>query len=460
MKKPLTFFALLCLTAVRLAWAEPARVALVIGNAAYSRAALANPVNDARAMTAALEAAGFRVTTLENASQKAMKQAVQAFAASLDGDTVALFYYSGHGVQHNGANYLIPVDTLENVQNEAQLEYEALDSGYILNAMENSGSRLNLFILDACRNSPFASATRGGQHGLAYMNGSRGTLIAYATAPGTVAYDGQGAANSPYTASLVKWMRQPLPIEQVLKNVLNEVRAATDGKQNPWYAASISSDFYFIAPSGNDTASANSDLAVPPPPAISAREDALHGDWFARLTAWADANHIDADTLPRDRDALLALDLLKLNRSGISELPAEIGALRNLQILDLSDNNLRQLPAEIGALSQLQWLWLNNNQLSKLPPSIGELRQLQRLEMAQNQLTALPAEMRQLQQLQILDLSDNQLTALPPGLDALPQLQWLNLRDNPLPGDTWSAAIQAGEDTPPPLYRHSVNLED
>ena len=253
MKKPLTFFALLCLTAVRLAWAEPARVALVIGNAAYSRAALANPVNDARAMTAALEAAGFRVTTLENASQKAMKQAVQAFAASLDGDTVALFYYSGHGVQHNGANYLIPVDTLENVQNEAQLEYEALDSGYILNAMENSGSRLNLFILDACRNSPFASATRGGQHGLAYMNGSRGTLIAYATAPGTVAYDGQGAANSPYTASLVKWMRQPLPIEQVLKNVLNEVRAATDGKQNPWYAASISSDFYFIAPSGVNT---------------------------------------------------------------------------------------------------------------------------------------------------------------------------------------------------------------
>lgn len=390
MKKPLAFLALLFLTAAHLAWAEPARIALVIGNAAYSRAALANPVNDARAMTVALEAAGFRVTTLENASQKAMKQAVQAFAASLDGDTVALFYYSGHGVQHNGANYLIPVDTLENVQNEAQLEYEALDSGYILNAMENSGSRLNLFILDACRNSPFASATRGGQHGLVYMNGSRGTLIAYATAPGTVAYDGQGAANSPYTASLVKWMRQPLPIEQVLKNVLNEVRAATDGKQNPWYAASISSDFYFIAPSGNDTAPANSNITAPPP-AISVWEDALHGDWFARLTAWADANHIDADTLPRDRDALLALDLLKLNRSGISELPAEIGALRNLQILDLSDN---------------------------------------------------------------------QLTALPPGLDALPQLQWLNLRDNPLPGDTWSAAIQAGEDTPPPLYRHSVNLED
>ena len=80
--------------------------------------------------------------------------------------------------------------------------------------------------------------------------------------------------------------------------------------------------------------------------------------------------------------------------------------------------------------------------------------------MAQNQLTALPAEMRQLQQLQILDLSDNQLAALPHGLDALPQLQWLNLRDNPLPGEAWSAAIQAGEDTPPPLYRHSVSLED
>ena len=356
------------------ALAEPARVALVIGNAAYSRAALANPINDARAMTQALQAVGFRVTTLENADRKSMKQAVNAFAEQLQAGSIALFYYSGHGVQHNGANYLIPIGALENLENAAQLEYEALDSGYILGVMEASGSSLNLFILDACRNNPFSGQTRSSDaQGLAYMNGSQGTLIAYATAPGTVAYDGAGA-NSPYTAALVKWMRQPLPIEQLLKNVLNEVRAATHGKQNPWYAASISNDFYFTTP----TMTAGEAPASPSP----------DDHWLTRLNAWADAHDISAEILPREREALLSLDILKLNRHGLRELPAEIGNLLKLQRPEISNNQLTQLPESIGQLQQLQTFDLGDNQLSTLSDRIRGLPQLQWLNLEHNPLAA------------------------------------------------------------------------
>ena len=278
-------------------------------------------------------------------------------------------------MQHNGANYLIPIGgALENLENAAQLEYEALDSGYILGVMEASGSSLNLFILDACRNNPFSGQTRSSDaQGLAYMNGSQGTLIAYATAPGTVAYDGAGA-NSPYTAALVKWMRQPLPIEQLLKNVLNEVRAATHGKQNPWYTASISNDFYFTTP----TMTAGEAPASPSP----------DDHWLTRLNAWADAHDISAEILPREREALLSLDILKLNRHGLRELPAEIGNLLKLQRPEISNNQLTQLPESIGQLQQLQTFDLGDNQLSTLSDRIRGLPQLQWLNLEHNPLAA------------------------------------------------------------------------
>ena len=190
-------------------------------------------------------------------------------------------------------------------------------------------------------------------------------------------------------------MRQPLPIEQLLKNVLNEVRAATHGKQNPWYAASISNDFYFTTP----TMTAGEAPASPSP----------DDHWLTRLNAWADAHDISAEILPREREALLSLDILKLNRHGLRDLPPEIGQLRNLRVLDLSDNDLRELPAEIGNLLKLQRLEISNNQLTQLPKSIG-----------------------QLQQLQTLDLGDNQLSILSDRIRGLSQLQWLNLEHNPL----------------------------
>lgn len=221
------------------------RLALIIGNADYQQGKLTNPVNDARAMAATLQQLGFKVLKLENATQEEMENAIRDFGQALNANTVGLFYFSGHGVQHNGQNYLIPIRAMSQVHTADQLRYKTVNAGYILDTMKQSGSGLNLFFLDACRNTPFKSFSRSVTKGLARISGAEGTLIAYATAPGTVAYDGHGT-NSPYTNSLLYWMRQPdMPIELVLKKVRAGVKKETGDKQSPWYEASIDGDFYF-----------------------------------------------------------------------------------------------------------------------------------------------------------------------------------------------------------------------
>lgn len=245
------------------ALAERERLALVIGNADYQQGKLANPINDARAIAATLQQLGFKVTKLENADQEQMETAVRNFGQALNANTVGLFYFSGHGVQHNGQNYLIPINAMSQVNTADQLRYKTVNAGYILDTMKQSGSGLNLFFLDACRNTPFKSFSRSVNKGLARITGAEGTLIAYATAPGTVAYDGHGQ-NSPYTKNLLYWMRQPdIPIELALKKVRAGVKKETANKQSPWYEASIDGDFYFNG-TGKDIAVAEPVIEVIP----------------------------------------------------------------------------------------------------------------------------------------------------------------------------------------------------
>lgn len=228
-----------------LTFAERTRFALVIGNADYVAGQLRNPANDARAISATLRELGFQVTELENASQEEMEQAINQFGRSLNQNTVGLFYFSGHGVQHNGQNYLIPIGAMGKVNTADQLRYKTVNAGFVLDTMKQSGSGLNFFFLDACRSTPFKRFTRDVSQGLAKINNAQGTLISFATAPGTVAYDGNGQ-NSPYTTSLLKWMKKPdLPIELMLKGVRSDVKKRTDGKQSPWYEASIDGHFSF-----------------------------------------------------------------------------------------------------------------------------------------------------------------------------------------------------------------------
>ncbi|NLI83644.1 MAG: SUMF1/EgtB/PvdO family nonheme iron enzyme [Deltaproteobacteria bacterium] len=222
------------------------RVALVIGNSAYETAPLRNPINDARAMGKVLSELGFHVTVKENLGQKEMKVAIQAFGEQIQKGGVGLFYFAGHGIQAGGRNFLIPVGA--RIEHEKQVEYEGVDAGSVLAEMEYARNRLNIVILDACRDNPFARSFRSSALGLASVNAPSGTLIAYATSPGSVANDGPGE-NGIYTGELVKAMQTPgLKIEDVFKQVRSAVKELTQGKQVPWESSSLEGDFFFKAP--------------------------------------------------------------------------------------------------------------------------------------------------------------------------------------------------------------------
>ncbi|MDR3556713.1 MAG: SUMF1/EgtB/PvdO family nonheme iron enzyme [Syntrophobacteraceae bacterium] len=223
------------------------RTALVIGNASYGSGALKNPVNDADAMANTLNSLSFDVTLRENLDQKQMKSEIEAFGQKLkQSGGVGLFYFAGHGVQLNGHNYLLPVDAT--IHTESQVEYEAVDMGEVLSQMDWAKNRMNIVVIDACRDNPFAQSFRSLSMGLASVLAPAGTLIAYSTAPGSVANDGAGQ-NGIYTGALIKAMVQPgLQIEDVFKHVRLAVSAATGGKQVPWESSSLTGDFYFLPP--------------------------------------------------------------------------------------------------------------------------------------------------------------------------------------------------------------------
>jgi uncharacterized protein (TIGR02145 family) len=220
------------------------KYALVIGNGNYSSSVLANPENDARAIAAALKNMGFSVSKYENLNQSQMKKAIDDFGQNLKGYDVGLFFYAGHGIQAYGYNYLIPVDA--QLATERQIEYDCVQADRVLALMEGSGSKVNIIIMDACRNNPFERAwTRSSTgKGLAFMNAPGGTLIAYSTAPGTTALDGSGK-NSPYTTALVESMNKPgLSITQVFQNITRLVSDKTNKQQIPWISSSLTGDFY------------------------------------------------------------------------------------------------------------------------------------------------------------------------------------------------------------------------
>lgn len=227
------------------------RIALVIGNAAYKSSPLKNPVNDARAMAKALRSTGFGVTLVENGSLTAMRRAVRAFGDDLASGGVGLFYYAGHGMQVRGRNYLIPINA--DIEREDEVEDGALDANFVLAKMESARNPLNLMILDACRNNPFARAFRSSAQGLAQMDAPAGTLVAFATAPGSVAADGEGE-NGVYTKHLLENIaRAGVPIEQVFKEVRRGVARDTRERQIPWESSSLRGDFFFVPPAPSAT---------------------------------------------------------------------------------------------------------------------------------------------------------------------------------------------------------------
>ena len=267
------------------------RIALVIGNGAYTNAPpLKNPPNDARDMAATLRELGFDVTSGINVNQRDFKRLVREFGQKLKAGGSGVFYYAGHGVQSKGRNFLIPVDA--DIQSEAEVEDTAVDVNLVLSYFDDAQNGLNIVILDACRNNPFTRSFRSATGGLAQVDAPTGTLIAYATAPGRVASDGQGQ-NGLYTSELLKQMRVPgQSVTDMFMHVRAEVMKQTTGKQVPWEASSLIGSFFFSGASGA--------LAAP---ASNANASQLKDDAAAfELTYW---DSVKNSTNPDDFRAYL-----------------------------------------------------------------------------------------------------------------------------------------------------------
>src|SRR5271166_5017966 len=234
------------------------RVALIIGNSDYWFVArLDNAANDAKLMAKTLRGLGFTIVGGDaelDLDKARFDHALQDFGNQVLGADVALFYYAGHGLQVAGKNFLVPVEA--NPTKEADIYLQMVDTSIVLSQMEGSGTKLNIVLLDACRNNPFGGrGLRAVGGGLAQMQAPEGTLISYATQPGNVALDG-GGGNSPYTKALATTIRRPgLALFEAFNEVGLEVKKATGGSQQPWVSSSpIAGTFYFSSPPAGNSA--------------------------------------------------------------------------------------------------------------------------------------------------------------------------------------------------------------
>jgi hypothetical protein len=224
------------------------RLALVIGNSSYKVSPLDNPANDANDVAESLKKFGFQTTLVRNATLGQMREATRKFADQLPSADVALIYFAGHGIESNRKNYMIPVNA------DLKFEYELADQGYdagiwlemLESIKSNNADRVNIVILDACRNNSLIGSRNLGR-GLGKMDAPSGTFLAYSTAPGKVAADGgRGERNSPFTKHLIRAMQQPnQPIEEVFKEVRRNVGKETNGAQVPWESTSLTGFFTF-----------------------------------------------------------------------------------------------------------------------------------------------------------------------------------------------------------------------
>ena len=222
------------------------RVALIIGNSAYAgNMALVNPANDARAMADVLKRLGFTVIELRDGSKAQMSAAITKVSESLKGKQgVGMLYYAGHGLQLDWRNYMVPVDA--NLKTAADVTAQTIDLSSVVDIFKAAGNRMNIVVLDACRDNPFGGSTSSAK-GLAQLDAPPSTFLAYATAPGNVAEDGDvKSGNGLYTQFLLQELKRPTAkIEDVFKRVRLNVRKQSNGRQIPWESTSLEDDFFF-----------------------------------------------------------------------------------------------------------------------------------------------------------------------------------------------------------------------
>ena len=244
-----TIAAIAPVACARRSWAvsaDPSRVAMVVGNGAYRSAPLPNPVNDARAMAELFGQAGFTVDSRLDAKRGELMAAIErlGIAARRPETRQVVFYYAGHGAQLDWRNYLLPVDA--EVDTVAQVKERCVDLGLLLGLLGAARDKTFVIILDACRDDPFGGAYRPQQKGLSQFDAPVGSLLAYATSPGSVAADG-GGKNGLYTENLVRELSvRGTRIEDAFKRVRLNVRLTSRGAQIPWETTSLEDDVFLF----------------------------------------------------------------------------------------------------------------------------------------------------------------------------------------------------------------------
>ena len=243
------------------------RVALVVGNSEYAYSPLTNPVNDAKDVAEKLSSLGFSVDLQLNASFSTMKESIKEFSKKSKSASLRLFYFAGHGIGHSGINYLMPVNA--NIEEQDDLEFEAIGADSVLKRMEGAGGGSNIVILDACRNNPLPSSARSSSRGLQRMKSPVGSLIIYATAPGELASDGTGK-NGTFTKHLLNSLGTPgVHLNDLLMDVRVAVMKETDNKQVPWTESSLTERVY-LAGTGETGIDSQVPEASPPSEEIEA----------------------------------------------------------------------------------------------------------------------------------------------------------------------------------------------
>lgn len=221
------------------------KVALVIGNAAYAGEwRLKNPVNDALAMAKKLREIGFTVIYYQDLKAMQIGDLMAEVSSQITPGSAFVFYYAGHGVQIKGENFFPAVDA--NIKSQFDVPTQSLQLQRVLDLTADAKASLNLMMLDACRNNPWLVASRSMSRGLSKIDPPTGTLISFATRPGSLADDGVEGENGLYTKYLLKHIDTPsLPVESFFKRVSTDVHGASKGKQEPWVEGNIRGEFTF-----------------------------------------------------------------------------------------------------------------------------------------------------------------------------------------------------------------------
>lgn len=243
---------------------QPRRVALVIGNSAYKTAPLRNPKSDAKAITKSLESVGFEVTTELDRTKQQIEDDIDAVTDGLKTGDAVLFFYAGHGLELDNTNYLVPVDA--SVKRKHHVTQRCVRADYVSQAMEGSGASLRVIIFDACRNNPFRSFVRSGGVGLATMQAPEGTIIAYSTAAGTEAADGEGD-NSPFAKHFVDTVAADHPrgleVTDLFRSVARQMKKDTG--QRAFLDLDASMDHYLLKEATEEIAASTAPFTGPPP---------------------------------------------------------------------------------------------------------------------------------------------------------------------------------------------------